>query len=340
MKQILKSSLVPLLASRQFSTIAEKFVRPGIPVFMLHRFLSADNPNRGHDPDFLNDCLKYLVRNNFNFVSLEQIIHALTNNSTLPDRSIAFTMDDGFEDQATIAAPVFLENNCPVTIFLISGMLDGELWPWDDQVAYLLHKTTKENFTLILSGHEKAFNICNKEKKQQVISEIQNWIKSLAAEKVNEYLKTLSNCVATKLPDTAPSTYKAMSWDQARQLEKQGIHFAPHTHSHRILSQLNNDNASKEIIHSWQRLSKELSSPTAIFCYPTGRAEDFSQREIDIIRKTGMIGAVSTEATYINPHIKHANYIYQLPRFSFPDSLADFQQYSSWIERAKSQLRK
>ncbi len=338
MKTLIKNLIVPALASRPVSALAENMLTTGIPVFMLHRFSSTENYVKGHEPAFLDKCLQYLSYRNYHFISLEQIINAMHNGEPLPKRSIAFTMDDGFLDQATVAAPIFIKYKCPVTIFLISGMLDKELWPWDDKISFLINNTHQRNISLELAGQKKTFPLQNTTAKKSAVQQIQNWVKTLSADHVDHYLRQISLATGTKLPFNAPQNYQAMTWDIARELEKQGINFAPHTNSHRILSKLNDTGSSFEITHSWKRLGEELASPSPVFCYPTGRAQDFSEREIENIKQLGLAGAVSTEATFIDLDSDEKNYLYQLPRYGFPDTMTDFIQYSSWIERAKNRF--
>ena len=131
------------MACRPVSSLAIRLFGNGIPIFMLHRLNQDDKSRAGHTPSFLRRCLDYLGKNNFNFVSIEAIFAYLRGETPLPSKPVAFTMDDGFIDQATIAAPIFIEYNCPVTVFLITGMLDGKIWPWFDQVDYYLTNTRK-----------------------------------------------------------------------------------------------------------------------------------------------------------------------------------------------------
>ncbi|MCP4270761.1 MAG: polysaccharide deacetylase family protein, partial [Gammaproteobacteria bacterium] len=166
----------------------------------------------------------------------------------------------------------------------------------------------------------------------------QNWFKTLDAENMPEYINKLSEATLVPVPEDSPANYQAMSWDTVRELEKKGIMFGPHTRSHLILSRLDNQNARREIEHSWTRLTEELVSPTPIFCYPTGRDSDFTQREVDNLIRMGLKGAISTQPTFIDMACTTNNDIYRLPRFSFPGSHIDFVQYSSWIERAKKHL--
>ncbi len=338
MKQLFKTSIIHALASRTVSSVMESFLQPAVPVFMFHRFNCQETMVNGHDPDYLRRCLQYLHQRGYNFVSLDQVIHALQTNTTLPARSIAFTMDDGFLDQATVAAPVFIEHHCPVTIFLISGFLDGELWPWDDQIAFIIKQTENKNLSIELEGKSQQFELYDNSHRRQTIHKLQNWIKTLDASQLTNYLENISQAASVAIPEQPPVNYQPMTWDHARSLEKKGVSFAPHTTSHRILSRQGNADAHHEITYSWQRLQQELRSPSPVFCYPTGRSQDFGNREFETIKQTGLSGAVSTEVTHVTFSNPDPNYLFRLPRFGFPDDFSDFIQYSGWIERAKTQI--
>ena len=57
-------------------------------------------------------------------------------------RAIAFTVDDGYQDVAQVAAEIFLEYDCPLSIFLTTGFIDGHLWHWWDQIEFICLTTT------------------------------------------------------------------------------------------------------------------------------------------------------------------------------------------------------
>ncbi len=342
MKTHLKNALVPLLARKSVSRLAERLSPAGLSIFMLHRFRSEEHGVRGHDPDYLHRCLAYLSREGYRFVSLETVCRAVQNRQPLPERAVAFTMDDGFLDQATIAAPVFQAHRCPVTIFLITGLLDRQLWPWDDRIGYLIHHTARTDLTLSLFGEERRFHLHDPAQRRQTIAALQNWLKTQNAGDIEQTLHRIAEHCQVDLPETIPRQYQPIDWALARDLERQGVRFAPHTHSHRILSRLDDASSRHEIESSWQRLREELHDPAPVFCYPTGRATDFGHREMATIESLGMIGAVSTEATFVTTTGRCAqadDYRYRLPRFAMPDDFTDFVQYSSWIERAKHALR-
>lgn len=334
MKKNLKKLLVSSLTKPPASTIASKFFGSGIPIFMLHRFETHSHP--GTSPAHLRHCLQYLVENGYNFISLESLINALNNKQPLPPKSVVFTIDDGFADQVEIAAPIFLEFDCPVTIFLITGMLDGKLWPWDDKVAYAINNSPKECINVSLIDEPIQLPLNSRVSKRNAIRVLQNTLKAQPASKIDDMLSLLAQATECSLPDVPPHDFRPMTWDMAREYESKGVLFAPHTVSHRILSKLDANSAEQEIIVSWQRLQEELTSPSPVFCYPTGRYCDYSSREIELLKKAGFIGAVSTYPAQVEKISESNKYLYQLPRFNFPSTFTEFMHDSSWMGLARN----
>jgi len=86
-------------------------------IFMLHRMSSPDVIEEGHSVEFLEQAISHLLRKGYNLVSLEDIYKNMNEGGPPLEKAIAFTLDDGFIDQAKIAAPVFIKHKCPATSF-------------------------------------------------------------------------------------------------------------------------------------------------------------------------------------------------------------------------------
>ena len=117
-----KELFVDLFSCRGCSTLPRKLFGFGIPIFMLHRMREHQDPTQPESAtsdSYLHQCLTYLANNHYTFLSLHKLALALANREKLPEKCAVFTMDDGFEDQARVAAPIFQKFNCPATIFLI-----------------------------------------------------------------------------------------------------------------------------------------------------------------------------------------------------------------------------
>lgn len=328
-----------MLANKPVSNIAHRLFDCGTPIFMLHRISQPGQPQDGRtDPAYLRNCLDYLLENRYQLLSLEDIITAINLNTPLPPKSVCFTMDDGYVDQAKIAAPIFLEYNCPVTFFIITEMLDQTSWPWDAQVSWIIESSKSD--TLYSSDIVKQLDLNHNEisNKREFRREIQNAIKKIDAEIIPGIMQQLADAAAITMPASPPDNFQPMTWDNARQLEKQGIRFAPHSVSHNILSRLSQKAMEREVRESWQTINYELENPLKVFCYPTGRTMDFGEREIDILIKDNYLGAVSTTPKFVMNNKKSRDSIYSLPRLSLPNDMTDFIQYCSWVESIKGTL--
>ena len=121
-----------------------------------------------------------------------------------------------------------------------------------------------------------------------------------------------------------------------------GMTFGPHTVTHPVLSRATTDVATSEISESWARLREEVRTPVPVFCYPYGWWEDFGDREVDLLRRLGFLGALAAEAGYANAlsFRNSADDRFRVPRFGFPDGLPHLIQYVSGVERFKQLLRR
>ena len=97
-----------------------------------------------------------------------------------------------------------------------------------------------------------------------------------------------------------------MTWDQVRQLRRLGFEIGAHTVNHVNLGDaetferfraapfpkhwdvdVDSETAELEIVESKRHLERELGEPVRFFSYPFGRRENITQRNRDIIRRSG-----------------------------------------------------
>jgi hypothetical protein len=86
------------------------------------------------------------------------------------------------------------------------------------------------------------------------------------------------------------------------------------------------------------RLSQELTSPSTVFCYPSGTVQDYSALHAPLLKELGYPAAVSATAGNTNyKFIKEDPY--NIRRHSFPTNLDRFIRYASWFEAVRSKLK-
>ena len=326
------------------STVRSLFrpiVREHATIFMLHRIANPDLKIGGHDTEFIREALGALRKSGARFVSVRQLLEECANGSRSSEYSVAFTIDDGFEDQARLARLAFAQEHCPVTIFLISGFLDGLLWPWDDQLAYILDRSASDNLEVTLEGERMTLPLHSPQSRLSSLHRLRERCKAVSNSHLYEFVNELAQRAGVKLPTRAPEAYSPMTWEQARSLEPLGVDFAPHSVTHRIFSRLTADEARREIEESWRRLRHELANPLPVFAWPTGRSADYSQRDLSLLPEVG-IGACASASggyAYVGNKLLPAHGVRDLCRFAFPARIRDVLQYGSWIERGKQIVR-
>jgi peptidoglycan/xylan/chitin deacetylase (PgdA/CDA1 family) len=305
-------------------------------IFMIHRVAEGTGADE-LSAKALTVVLEEVRARGFRVVSLESIIQRyLVGEPQLPD-SIAFTLDDGFRQQMDIIAPLLARYDCEATVFLITGYIDRQVWPWDYKIDYLLSHTKLVEIKHSIAG---LTNPLRRGVETFSRDAVLNYCKSLAASEVNGIVNALALAAEVDLPNSIPAEWEPLTWEGARALESRGFRFAPHGVSHAILSRLPASEAEREIRESWKRVQEEVAFPCPVFAWPTGRSQDFGAREICYAKRAGLIGAVTASCDYaLLPHReRNEDVLYRIGRFAMPEDRLDFLQYSTWIEHGKQSL--
>jgi protein-tyrosine-phosphatase/peptidoglycan/xylan/chitin deacetylase (PgdA/CDA1 family) len=311
-------------------------------IFMLHRMDMGMARYGGHSPEFLEDALKYLRDNGYHFVSVEDLLLRARNGAEPIKKAVAFTMDDGYMDQARVALPIFVKFKCPITVFLITGFIDNKSIPWDTIIKFCFYETKKNTLQLAIDGKQLLYNLSNNTNRMASMRDFRDRCKSLNEDELSHAIHSLSELTDVDIRHNADEYILPLLWNDARKSELNSeVSFGVHTVRHLILSNLSGQRAEEEICNSWDNISTKLIKPVKIFAYPIGRYDDFLLRDIDIIKQNNYLGAVTAEPGYFDQGEVVTNEYsrYMIKRFSFPDNIQDLIQLCSGIEFIKHKLR-
>jgi peptidoglycan/xylan/chitin deacetylase (PgdA/CDA1 family) len=313
-------------------------MRDRATIFMLHRVANRSAGIEGHSAEQVRTAITALRESGANLISLRELVERWRARAAVAN-CVAFTIDDGFADQATLVRDVFTPLECPVTIFAISGFLDGDIWPWDDQLAFAFQHTTVPHATLSVGDQRLSVEIPNRERRLEQLERVRNLCKVIPNDQIYDVVKKISYALHVDIPTAAPPEHRAMTWDEARALESEGADIGPHSVSHRIFSRLKNEDAQRELRVSWNRLQKELRNPLPIFAWPTGRHIDFGEKDILLAKDLGMRACVATDDDYahLRPNSDETDF-FRLKRFSLPFDTIGVLRYGSWLERGRQLL--
>ena len=106
----------------------------GVTVLIYHRFGEDKYPSTNIAVDRFSQQLEFLSSNNYQVISLEQLVHSLNGGSRLPDRAVVITIDDGYRSVYTEAWPVLKQYGYPFTVFVYAKATENKHWnymTWD-----------------------------------------------------------------------------------------------------------------------------------------------------------------------------------------------------------------
>ena len=106
----------------------------GVTVLIYHRFGEDKYPSTNIAVERFSQQLEFLSSNNYQVISLEQLVHSLNGGSRLPDRAVVITIDDGYRSVYTEAWPVLKQYGYPFTVFVYAKATENKHWnymTWD-----------------------------------------------------------------------------------------------------------------------------------------------------------------------------------------------------------------
>jgi peptidoglycan/xylan/chitin deacetylase (PgdA/CDA1 family) len=312
-----KALLLGALTSPATIKLWRRWSRGAVPILMLHRFGSNTGGAPGFSAQALRAQLSTLRQHAFRVLPLLEALDRIERGEPL-ERSVVLTVDDGYADFHDVALPVFAEFDCPVTVFLATGFLDGSTWLWWDRVTEALSR--------IGQAREAATRI--------------EALKRLPEEERVSALDALA--AESGMPvDTPPPPHCApMTWDMVRNAGARGVTFGPHTVTHPILSRTGAQQAEREITESWRRVREETGAAIPVFCYPNGGPEDQGPREFRLVEDAGLRAAVTTIPGFASAEVLRGGVTrFAIPRFGHPSETPRLLQLASGLERAKQLLR-
>ncbi|AFU98957.1 polysaccharide deacetylase family protein [Simiduia agarivorans] len=336
MRGNIKSALVKTMGRLPFGLWPAVTRGTFIPVFMLHRFEIPDLELPGHSTSQVKRFLEFLRRKKVDIISLEQAMNYISLGERLNRPAVAFTIDDGYQDHLDIGLPIFKQYDVPCTYFLPTEIIKQGSWIWDAKLQFLVDEAFEN--PQALSALAARFDLDAFAGKEAFCESLVCRIKLQQPEQVDQALNDIAEIAGVLVPTKPTEKYQTIDLSSVRTLENDGMLIGPHSRTHRILTSLDDQRAQDEIAGSWLDLQEMCDSPLSVFCYPVGKSTDYSAREASLVARSGMQAAVT--AVPGSMLIDSNTNMYTLPRYALPAEYDDFIQYSTWIEEAKTVLRK
>ena len=236
-----------------------------LSIFTLHRFTDPEHEVEGTDPATLRDHLAYLRRHNYRLLSLTAALRLLEDGDAgWRTPAVAFTVDDGYADFAAIAAPIFAEFDCPVTLFVTTGFLDGQLWLWWDRVAHVFQQTRQTSVLLRVGPEVLSYRWSTPSERVGAQQDVIERLQMVGVSEREAVITSLTHQLDVELPARPPSSFAPISWDDVRRTARLGATFGPHTVTHPILALTNDATCNWEIQESYRRVRQETDASVPV----------------------------------------------------------------------------
>lgn len=264
-----------------------------LAIFLFHGVISKNlksirNYNNKHiTKKRFSNIIGSLVRTG-NPVSMAEVIE-YCNGKVLPERSFAITFDDGFKNNLDNGLPILEKYNVPATIYITTNFIETNQMSWIDRIEWAFEK--KDAFNLNLPWNNFYSKVSSYKIKKEILEQIRDKVK-----RNNEFdPNSLADDIQLQL--NLPLTYTSSSeldqkllWKDLKILiSNPKITIGGHTHTHRILSYLNNNDLEYEISNSINLIKKNLKLNCVHYSYPEGLEYCYNKNVISYLKKNGIL---------------------------------------------------
>ncbi len=297
----------PLAATvRGFGRALSAARGPRLSILIFHRVLPALDPLLPGEPDatLFKARMRWLA-SAFHVMPLTEAVRRLADGN-LPVNAACITFDDGYADNATIAAPLLSRLRLPATFFIATGFLDGGRM-WNDTVIEAIRVARGSRLDLASIGLDE-WPCSNIAERVATIAGLLDRLKYLPQSERQRKVDAIASAVGL-----AAQSDLMMTRRQVRELPRYGMAVGGHTVTHPILTTLGIDDARQEVADGRRDLEQTLGEPVRLFAYPNGRPRrDYDATHVALIREMGFDAAVATAWGVAD----RSSDRFQLPRFT------------------------
>lgn len=264
--------------------------------FLFHR---VSDEKDGMWPPMTVDLFKKIISHlteNFLIVPLENYLDDPGAFQT--KRKIATVLfDDGYKDNIEYAAPVLVEYKCPASFYIVTDCIDRNIPTWTYLIDTALAGTTKKGIELsgeFVPEKFKKLDLIINGRSNPMVKDVKPWMKKLSnPQRMLIMQSVLQQCNDVQTPG------KMMSWDDIRQLNRQGFIIGSHSHTHPMLASLQNESEiTDELSISGSRIRQETGNFPKAISYPIG---SFDDRVVNLSKANGYKYGLAVEQHFFKP---------------------------------------
>lgn len=179
-------------------------------VWMLHSVCKECKPilnDKKHeisDKD-LETAIQNKIKKGYKFISLDELAD-IYQGAPIKTKFVCITLDDGYENNYSVAYPIFKKYSCPFAIAIATGLCEGSVKPWwCDNVKFLSIEQIKklsQNHLCTISAHTVShprLNTLSYDEQKKEITESIKQLEQITGKRIEHFAYPHGDCNADTL---------------------------------------------------------------------------------------------------------------------------------------------
>lgn len=304
-------------------------------------FIHSRYPDiKGLDVKLFKEQLDFF-RDSCNVVTMEQVIDAIEGLSSLPERAVLLTFDDGYIDNFTFAFPLLEEYGFQGSFFIPGKTFATHQLLDVNKIHYILAGADIKKLVLDVKermdhyrGHEFDYPSNDELWNQYAVDErFDNknivFVKRVLQKVLPEYIRNqiisdlFEKYVGVSEEQLAYELY--MTSDQIRVLKRHGMFIGLHGYDHYWLGNMPVEKMHEDVSKAMETMDEFINCKKWVMNYPYG---SFNDKVIEYIRTKGACIGLTTEvrAAEIGKDDE-----LKLPRLDCNDFPPKSENYKKWL---------
>lgn len=243
-------------------------------------------------PEFLEQAVETALEGGLTPVHLHDL-QALLADPGDERRFVAFTLDDGYRNNAEFAAPVFRKHGVPYTIFINPGFVERTRSMWWETAAAVARKADRIDFDF--GDGPETLRTSTTARKFAAFERFAAFVQSINEDEAVQRIDDAARQVH-KIDPMAIVDSLVMNEDELRGLaEDPLVHLGAHTVTHVNLRRVGDERLKEEITRSTERVESYVGRRPRSFAYPYGWTSAVGTREAKAVADAGFAAAVTTQ---------------------------------------------
>lgn len=244
--------------------------------------------------------LQYICRK-FTPISGSDLCEGLAGRRSWPKNPVVVTFDDGYRNNATIAAPILRQMGVPAIFHLATSYVGTHEILWTTEMRLRILDWPEPELECGFGRFSLGERQGNAKSRLAIAKQLVERCKRVPTQRRLELLDLLRSRTPAvpSLFDEQSDAF--MDWHEARRLVAQGFELGSHTVSHSILTSVDGETVAAELRESRAVIEEKVGAPCRFLAYPNGGRADYSPEVMREAERAGYDAAFAVEDRHAGP---------------------------------------